>query len=340
LLNGGWSGLLLLTAVTLSLIDTEVLSRFRFLRGTLWALMLPGANIMGLTSMTGFGRIDGHHGTCSWHWEMRTVNGRGLDVRLRLPQGFEELEIPVRETCKKKLSRGNCNITLAVAFDSGVASVRLNEDMFRQVGQVAEQAAKIMNAPLPGLDGLLSMRGVIEYNELEEGDDEREVRMAKMQSDFVKVIDGVSATRADEGERLSEAITALLAEIEECVNEVEQSPARTPEAIGNRLRKQLDRLLSEPSQIDEQRVFQEAAILAAKADVEEEIARLKAHVFAAKDLLKASEPVGRKFDFLTQEFNREANTICSKSNDTSITQSGLALKAAIDRMREQVQNIE
>lgn len=295
---------------------------------------------MGLTSMTGFGRLEGHSGTCSWHWEMRTVNGRGLDIRLRLPQGFEDLELPVREACKKKLARGNCNITLNVAFDSGVSSVRLNEEMFRQVGQAAEQAAKIMNAPLPSLDGLLSMRGVLEYKENEEDDAEREARLPAMQGDFQKVLDGVVDTRVAEGRRLSKEIASLLDEITGLVSAIEKAPARSQEAISQRLRTQLDRLFADAPQIDEQRVYQEAALLAAKADIEEEIARLKAHISAARDLLKGSEPAGRKLDFLTQEFNREANTICSKSNDTSITQAGLALKAAIDRMREQVQNIE
>lgn len=309
---------------------------FSYVRGG-----LPGDILsMSMKSMTGFGRSEGHHGPCSWHWEMRTVNGRGLDVRLRLPQGFEALETPVRDACKKALARGNCNISLSTAYDTGDLGIRLNEEMFGQVRSVAEQAAKIMGAPLPSLDGLLAMRGVIEYIDHDESDDEREARLAAAGEDFRNVLEGVSLSRAEEGRHLASEITALLVEIEQCVSDIESSPARTPEAIGSRLRVQLDRLFAEGSQLDEQRIFQEAAMLAAKADVEEEIARLKAHISAAKDLLKSSEPVGRKFDFLTQEFNREANTICSKSNDTSITQSGLALKAAIDRMREQVQNVE
>lgn len=295
---------------------------------------------MGLNSMTGFGRSDGHHGTCSWHWEMRTVNGRGLDVRLRLPQGFEALEAPVREACKKRLSRGNCNITLTVSFESGEYNVRLNEEVFQQVRAVAEKAAKIMDAPAPGLEGLLSMRGVIDYAENDEDEAEQKARLVAIQDSFATVLDAVVTTRTEEGAHLANEISSLLGDVEGLVGEIENSPARTPEAIGKRLREQLDRLFVESAQLDEQRVFQEAALLAAKADVEEEIARLKAHIAAARELLNGSEPAGRKLEFLTQEFNREANTICSKSNDTAITQAGLALKAAIDRMREQVQNIE
>ena len=153
-------------------------------------------------------------------------------------------------------------------------------------------------------------------------------------------MDGVRQARCDEGSHLAAAIGALLTEVETLVETIERAPARTPEAIAKRLREQVARLLEEASSLDEQRLHQEAVLLAAKADVEEEIARLKAHIAAARDLLSADEPVGRRFEFLTQEFNREANTICSKSNDTEITQAGLALKAAIDRLREQAQNIE
>lgn len=295
---------------------------------------------MNVRSMTGFGRCDGHRGAYSWHWEMRTVNGRSLDVRLRLPQGLEGLEQPVRDACKKKLARGNCTISLSVTHESGAVSARLNEDMFRQVMKASERAAKIADAPSPSLDGLLSMRGVIEFTDEDEEEEEREARFAEMLRDFGHVLDAVSDCRSEEGSHLAGEIKKLLSEIEELVTAIETAPARTPEAIATRLREQLDRLFKEAPSIDEQRLFQEAAMLAAKADVEEEIARLKAHVAAAKELLSGEEPIGRKFEFLTQEFNREANTICSKSNDASITQSGLALKAAIDRMREQVQNIE
>lgn len=290
--------------------------------------------------MTGFGRDDGHDDHCSWHWEMRCVNGRGLDVRTRLPQGFESLETPVREACKARLGRGNCSIALTVTRESSTTGVRLNEDMFRQVAEIAQRAAEIANSPPPGLDGLLAMRGVIEFAEEEESEEKLEQRLVAIMASFNAVLDDVTRSRAEEGQRLSLELAALLKEIAELVESIESSPARKPEAIATRLREQLARIFEEAPSLDEDRVYQEAALIAAKVDVEEEVARLKAHIAAASDLLKSGEPVGRKFEFLTQEFNREANTICSKSNDTDITRSGLALKAAIDRMREQVQNIE
>lgn len=290
--------------------------------------------------MTGFGRGDGHDDRCSWHWEMRCVNGRGLDVRMRLPQGFESLETPIREACKSRLGRGNCSVTLSVVRENSATGVRLNEDMFRQVAGIANRAAEIANSPPPSLDSLLALRGVIEFAEEEESEQKLEARLAAIMESFNAVLDGVTRSRAEEGQRLSLELAGLLKEIAEFVGTIESSPARKPEAIANRLREQLNRIFEEAPSLDEDRVYQEAALIAAKVDVEEEVARLKAHIAAASDLLKSDEPVGRKFEFLTQEFNREANTICSKSNDTDITRSGLALKAAIDRMREQVQNIE
>jgi uncharacterized protein (TIGR00255 family) len=290
--------------------------------------------------MTGFARRDGSHGMHTWHWEARAVNGRGLDIRLRLPAGYEAIEQSVRDACKKRLARGNCSMTLSVKRESGETAVRLNEDMFRQVVQVSEKARSMVDAAAPTLDGLLSMRGVIEFTEAEEDEVELKARREAVLADFSAVLDGLIEARVAEGGHLSNEITGQIDEVESLVGIIEKSPSRTPDAIFKKLQEQINQLLGETSQLDEQRLHQEAVLLAAKADVEEELARLKAHVLAARDLLESSEPVGRKFDFLTQEFNREANTICSKSNAPDITKAGLELKAVIDRIREQVQNIE
>ena len=295
---------------------------------------------MPLNSMTGFGRSDGRHGQYSWAWEIRTVNGRGLEIRLRLPSGYDSLEQRVRESCKSHLTRGNCTIALSLKRDTSEVAARLNEDMFRQVADAAEKAQQIANAGPPTLDGLLSLRGVIEMVEEEESEAETKARLDAVLESFEAAIEAVQRTRGEEGGHLASAIAALLSEIDDLVGLIEHAPARTPDAISKRLREQIAKLLEDSSGLDEQRLHQEAVLLAAKADVEEEIARLRAHIAAARDLLAATEPVGRRFEFLAQEFNREANTICSKSNDTEITQNGLALKAAIDRLREQVQNIE
>jgi uncharacterized protein (TIGR00255 family) len=295
---------------------------------------------MTIRSMTGFARQEGHRNACSWHWEMRTVNGRGFDVRLRLPQGFEEIEQPARDMCKKRLSRGNCTATLTFSRENREGVARLNEDVFRQVLVAAERARELANTEPARLDGLLSMRGVIEYADEAEDEAEINARRDAILADFGKLLDGVVSARTAEGAHLAQEVGALVDETEHLIGQIESSPARTAQAISARLREQVKRLLGETAQFDEQRIHQEAVLLAAKADVEEELARLRAHIVAARDLLKSEDPVGRKFEFLTQEFNREANTICSKSNDTDITQAGLSLKAVIDRMREQVQNIE
>lgn len=295
---------------------------------------------MTLKSMTGFARSDGRHGMHSWHWEARAVNGRGLDIRLRLPAGYEAIEQAVRDTCKKRLARGNCSVTLNVKRDSGETAARLNEDMFRQVVQAAEKARTLVDSGPPTLDGLLSMRGVIEITETEEDDAELKARQDVVLVDFNSVLDSLIEARVSEGDHLSREISGQIDEVAALVGIIEKSPSRTPDAINKKLQEQISQLLGETSQLDEQRLHQEAVLLAAKADVEEELARLKAHVAAARDLLESKEPVGRKFDFLTQEFNREANTICSKSNAADITKTGLELKAVIDRIREQVQNIE
>ncbi len=295
---------------------------------------------MTLKSMTGFARSDGSHGMHSWHWEARAVNGRGLDIRLRLPSGYESIEQAVRDTCKKRLARGNCSVTLTVRRDSGETAARLNEDVFRQVVQAAEKARALVDAEAPTLDGLLSMRGVIEFTEAEEDEAELKARQDAVLADFSNVLDFLIEARVAEGEHLSREISGQVDEVANLVAAIEKSPSRTSEAISKKLQEQIKQLLGETSQLDEQRLHQEAVLLAAKADVEEELARLNAHVSAARDLLISTEPVGRKFDFLTQEFNREANTICSKSNAPDITTAGLELKAIIDRIREQVQNIE
>lgn len=295
---------------------------------------------MALKSMTGFSRCDGGLGALSWHWEMRTVNGKGLDVRFRLPPGYEGLEQRAREACTRVLSRGNCTITLSLKQAAGVVRITLNEEAFKQVAAAADAARSMIEASPPSLDGLLAIRGVMEYSEDEPDEAEAEARMQAMMNNLEQVLAGVVEARGAEGERLSAVIAAQIDEIEELTARIEAAPARTPDAIQKRLSEQLARLLEDSSGLDPQRLHQEAALLAAKADIQEEIERLKVHVEAARELLDSDEPVGRRLEFLAQEFNREANTICSKANDTEISQGGLALKAVIDRLREQVQNIE
>jgi uncharacterized protein (TIGR00255 family) len=297
---------------------------------------------MTLKSMTGFARGEGGTQALAWTWEVRSVNGRGLDVRLRLPPGFEGLEPKVREAVARAVVRGNVSVNLTVKRTEGAGEIRLNP----QAVAVVADAVEALRRALPGaaqvnIDGLLALKGVLEFAEPDADEAAAETRTPAMLATLDAALAGLDAARLGEGRRLASVLGEHLSEIERLVGAIATSPARTPAAIGARLKDQLDRLLAQSGQaLDPARLHQEAALLATKTDIEEEISRLGAHVAAARDLLHAQEPIGRKFDFLTQEFNREANTVCSKSNDIEMTRNGLALKAVIDQMREQVQNIE
>jgi uncharacterized protein (TIGR00255 family) len=295
---------------------------------------------MTLKSMTGFGRADGAAGPMRWHWEVRSVNSRGLDIRLKLPAGFEALEPRVREAVAKRLKRGNVAIALAVKREEAVSQIRLNHDLLQQVLTAAERVRVAVGGGQVSVDSVLGLKGVLEVVEASETDEEAEARALVMLASLEEALQAVENARASEGARLREVLLDLTLSIERAVEEIAASPARTPEAIRQRLREQVERLLDASSAFDEARLHQEAVLLATKADIEEELQRLRAHVAAARELLDTGEPVGRRLDFLSQEFNREANTLCSKANDGQITRLGLHLKALIEQMREQIQNIE
>jgi uncharacterized protein (TIGR00255 family) len=295
---------------------------------------------MTLKSMTGFGRAEGTFRAVNWAWEIRTVNGRGLDVRVRLAPGFEVLEPKIREVTALHFVRGSVNATLAITRTDGGTEIRLNERVLSQVLAAIEIVRAKTGAPPPSAEGLLSLRGILEFAEIKDDAHDSEACAEAILAGYTKALHAVTASRLDEGARLSRALSAQIDDVERLSAEVAASPSRTPQAIRARLAENLARILDVGSTLDPTRLHQEAAILATKADVEEELERLRGHVTAARDLLQSVEPVGRKLDFLTQEFNREANTLCSKANATDVTQKGLELKAIIDQMREQVQNIE
>ena len=295
---------------------------------------------MALKSMTGFARSDGAFGGTSWHWEVRAVNGRGFDLRLRLPQGYEGLEARVREAAAKRLTRGSVAITLAVKRQEGISEIRLNEAALAQVLAAGERVRALTGGEPPRVEGLLGLKSVLEFVEASESEQEAEARSDAMMKILEKALDDVVAARASEGARLRAVLRDQLAEVERLIGAIAASPSRSPESIKQRLREQVARLLDNAAAFDATRLHQEAVLLATRADVEEELKRLAVHVAAARDLLDANEPVGRRLDFLSQEFNREANTLCSKSNAAEITRMGLQLKAVIDQIREQVQNIE
>jgi uncharacterized protein (TIGR00255 family) len=291
--------------------------------------------------MTGFARTEGTIASANWHWEVRSVNGRGLDLRLRLPAGLEYLEPRVREAVGRHLSRGSINITLAAERIGATAEFRLNERALAEVMRASDRIRSLTDAAPPRIDGLISIKGVLDIIEPEDDPAQVEARADAMLKSLDEVLTALVAARAAEGARLATALDTHLAEIERLVGVVRSSPARSPEAIAERLREQVKRLLEAGNgSFDPQRLHQEAVLLATRADVEEELQRLTSHIGAARELLASAEAVGRKLDFLAQEFNREANTLCSKANDIEITRAGLALKTVIDQLREQVQNIE
>lgn len=296
---------------------------------------------MTIKSMTGFARAEGAHEGSSWHWEVRSVNGRGLDLRLRLPGGSEYLEPRVREHVGRHITRGSLNITLSVERSAAVSEIRLNEHALAQVVAAAARVRTLTDAAPPRVDGLIGVKGVLDISEPHEDPDQATARSDAMLKSLEGALVALVAARAGEGNRLAIVLRGHLDEIERLVGVVKISPARTPEAIEARLKEQVRRLVDAGgSTFDPTRLHQEAVLLATRADVEEELQRLTSHIGAARELLSEPTAVGRKLDFLTQEFNREANTLCSKSNDIDITRAGLALKTVIDQFREQVQNIE
>jgi uncharacterized protein (TIGR00255 family) len=279
-------------------------------------------------------------GALNWHWEVRSVNGRGLDIRTRVPPGFEGLEPRIREAATKRVNRGSISITLAIKRTQGVSELRVNEKALDQILAAIDRLRERLPLSPPSAEGLLNVKGLIELVEPEESEPEAQTRTEAMLADLMAALDGMVLYRQEEGDRLSAIVSDQLLAIETLVKGIERSPARAPDAIRQRLKQQVERLMESGGSFDEARLHQEAVLLATRADIEEELKRLGTHIVAARGLLNSEDSIGRKFDFLAQEFNREANTLCSKSNDTEITRAGLELKAIIDQMREQVQNIE
>ncbi|MGN6549304.1 MAG: YicC/YloC family endoribonuclease [Pararhizobium sp.] len=293
-----------------------------------------------LQSMTGFARSEGTTGPVRWVWELRSVNGKSLDLRLRLPQGYERLEPEVRRICSAVFSRGNIQVSLAAAGGTAAPEARLNERVLETVLAAAAELARRGDVQPPRVDGLLNIRGVLEFVEPEEDEAARAARDSDCLAGLEVAVAALKAARAAEGAALRIILEGHVATIANLVEMIEGDPARDARAIRERLDAQVALLLAGQQGLDPARLAMEAALLATKADVREELDRLKAHVAASRELLAGEGPVGRRLDFLAQEFNREANTICSKSNAASITAAGLDMKVTIDQFREQVQNLE
>jgi len=293
---------------------------------------------MTLKSMTGFARADGSHKSARWHWEVRSVNARGLDVRLRLPPGREGLEPKVREAVARRFSRGSILASLVLENETGHVEVKLNEEVLKQMVQAAERVRQLTGGEPAGVAGLLALKGVLEYVEPEEKD--AEALATAILDSLERALEGVEQARCAEGAKLAKVLAAHIDRIAELVAAAAASPARSVEAIRARITEQVARLAGTSTNLDPVRLHQEAVLIATRCDIEEELQRLAAHVAAAREMLTANEAIGRKLDFLSQELNREANTLCAKANDADLTRIGLSLKATIDQLREQVQNIE
>jgi len=290
--------------------------------------------------MTGYARAEGRDGGLSWVWEAKSVNGRGLDLRVRVPSGFDAWDVAARETAARALSRGNVQISLAVTRQSESAAIRINRDLIEQVlGLCSQMQAQYPDVTSPSWDGLLALKGAIDTQADEDTDHTPECEAA-MKAGLELVMERLAAMRRTEGDRIGQVLSGQVDRIEALALRAEGLAALRPEALKARLKEQVSTLLDAQPSLSEDRLSMEVALLAVKADVREELDRLASHVAEARDLLGKGGVIGRKLDFLSQEFNREANTLCSKAQDLDLTRLGLDLKVVIDQFREQVQNIE
>jgi uncharacterized protein (TIGR00255 family) len=295
---------------------------------------------MALKSMTGFARTSGAHAPYAFAWELKAVNAKGLDLRLRVPSGFDRIEPEARGRLTAGLARGTCYATLTFTRQGAQTQVRVNEPLLRMLVDTLAQVPVTGQLRPASIDGLLAVRGVIEVSDA--ADDEATIAGVTQAAlaGLDAALDALVQARADEGRALQDVLTARIDTIERLVLAAEDTPGRKPEAIRARLQQSIETLAGATNMLDPARLHQEALLLSAKADVREEIDRLKAHIGAARDLLASDQPVGRRLDFLAQEFSREANTLCAKSNDPVLTGLGMDLRVEIEQFREQVQNIE
>jgi len=290
--------------------------------------------------MTGFARAVGHDEATSWTWEVKSVNGRSLDLRFRLPVGYDRLEAQARGLAIQRLKRGSLTASLILNRVSGGTGWRINRDLIDQLLSLHEDFASRIAPSTPRLDTILTVRGVVDQIEDEADEATAERRTGDIMTGFLKALDSLIAARTSEGARLAEVLAAQLDEIARLTAAAESLAVLRPEAIKARIKEQLAALMDAEPNLPEDRLVQELALIAAKADVREELDRLKAHITAARELLASDDAIGRRLDFLCQEFNREANTLCSKASDVALTRRGLDLKAVIEQFREQVQNVE
>ncbi|MCA0424700.1 MAG: YicC family protein [Proteobacteria bacterium] len=294
---------------------------------------------MTLSSMTGFARAQGCAGPFNVAIEMRSVNGRGLDLRFRLQPPFDGFEAEFRARAQKVLSRGSVQVALTAKRETQAALVRVNETLFGELAEVAEQLAWKAKLTQATVGDLLRLPGVIETGDARDETPDEAIQSA-VPALFDEALAGLVSARRSEGRALSAIVSGQLDQMETGIRAAAEADGARPAAIRARIESQIRALGENPQNFDTDRLHQEAVLIATRMDVREEIDRFTAHIAAARQLVAAREPVGRKLDFLTQEFVREVNTLCSKANDLALTRIGLDLKAVVEQFREQIQNIE
>ena len=295
---------------------------------------------MPLSSMTGFARSQGSSGAYAFEWEVKSVNAKGFDLRTRLPPGFDEIEANARKRAADALSRGTVYANLTVKRNNAAQAVRINEDVLASVLKAAQSLSGRIDAVAPSIDGLLSIKGVMDIGETEPDAQEEAAARIAVAASFDEALQALVAMRRREGASLGDILCQRLDEIEALAARAETAPGRRPEAIRARLSEQIATLLDTSDRFDPDRLHQEALMIAARADIREELDRIASHVTQAREMLGKGGAVGRRLDFLAQEFNREVNTVCSKSGDIELTAIGLEMKTVVEQFREQVQNLE
>ena len=310
-----------------------------------WAFWGVGMGARAVASMTGFARVDGQMATpmaLTWAWEARSVNSKSLDLRVRVPHGFDSLDAPIRKLVAESLSRGSVSVSLSIVGEPQSQGVKINEEILDRLIALAAQKASALPPGIgpASLDGLMSVKGVIEPIEPQIDPSGLVERDRVLLESLRGALKALIKARDEEGGRLLIIMNQHLSRLRDLVTAAASNSAAQPGAIKARFERQIADLTSGLPAPTPERLAQEVAMLAVKADIREEIDRLKAHLEQAADMLASGGPCGRRLDFLSQELNREANTLCSKSQDVDLTRIGLDLKATIDQLREQIQNIE
>ena len=295
---------------------------------------------MALSSMTGFARSHGTSGPYAFEWELKSVNAKGFDFRLRLPAGWDDIEAPARKRAAELLSRGTVYANLSVKRTGTATTIQINDDVLSAILKVAGDISARTGATAPSVDGLLAIKGVIEVVEPESDEAELQAARAAVTASFEQALQSLIDMRKREGTALGQILSQRMDEIERLAKRAEAAPGRKPEAIKARIAEQIAALLDTSDRFDPDRLSQEAIMIAAKADIREELDRIASHIAQTRELLGKGGAVGRRLDFLAQEFNREVNTTCSKSNDIELTNTGLEMKNVVEQFREQVQNLE